>query len=98
MLPRKNVGRLRRSQDKRAAQIVIALYVDIILWFAAEIVGEQVIGERFAGVVLSPIDTVKIEVHEAAVGIQTAHVKQAVLDKTPGHVEAAVHHVLVAAT
>src|SRR5215470_8713048 len=50
--------------------------------------------QRFAGVVLTPVNAIQIDVHKARVWVVIPHIHHAVLDERTGNVEPALDHVL----
>ena len=92
--PRRDDRSFRCAEREVIAHVVVALHDDVILLRAAEVIRQEVFVHRLAGVVLAPVHAVDIDMHEAPVRIEAAHVEHAVLDESPRHVEAALHHVL----
>ena len=94
VFPRLEVGRIGRADDKFVRHVVVAAHGDIILGWAAEVIGEEMFFQQFTAIVLTPVDAVEVEMDEAPVGIKTAHVEHGIFDESPGHIKAALVHVL----
>ena len=94
--PQLAIRRFRGSRGEVIAEVVVSKDSHVILRLAAEVIREERIVEPLVGVVLSPIGSVHIEMHISSVGIEAAHLQHRVLHEAIGHVEATVHHVVIA--